>query len=179
MALATSTMLGIALASTVVGTGISVYGNLAQAETTKNVAEYNAKVQENNAQIQRNNASVAVQQASIEANKKRKMKRSVAGSQAASAAKSGITISGSVSDVMYDSAVELENEALLDIYKGNVTAHGLEGSALGLEGQAAFTRTAGASSSQQSILGAAGSAFSGASSIAGLKYKYSTAPKIA
>lgn len=179
MAVATSTMLGIALAASVVGTGVSVYAGMQQAKTTEKVAEYNAQVQANNAKSQRNNAMVAVQQASVEAERKRRLKRKVAGTQIANAAKSGTTISGSVSDVMYDSAIELENEALIEIYKGNVAAHGYESMARGYDGSSSFALAQGKSSANQSILGAVGSGISGIGSASSIGYNMSQGVKIA
>lgn len=179
MALATSTMLGIALGASVIGTGVSVYSGMQQAGTTKKVAAYNAEVQNNNAIAQRNNASIAVQQASVEAEKKRKLKGRLAGSQIAAAAKSGITISGSVSDVMHDSAIELEEEALIEIYKGNTTAHGFESLARGHTNQATAIGVSGKASSNQSILGAVGSGFSGITSSSLIGSKMTGGPKIA
>lgn len=113
---ATSTIL-IALAATaVIGAGVSAYGMYAQGQAQKAIGEYNAKIAENNAIAQR-------QQAQAEADRIRSRHIRLQGAQETAASKSGLTLSGSVNDVMYDSSIESEMDALTAIYKGQIGAN--------------------------------------------------------
>jgi hypothetical protein len=119
---ATSTLLIAAAVTAIIGAGVSAYGMYAQGQAQKKMADYNAKIQGQAATTRR-------QQAAFEADRLRERNRLLAGAQIAGASKSGLDISGSVSDVMNDSAVSGEMNALAAIYKGEVTANQYNASA--------------------------------------------------
>lgn len=108
----TTTLLVTAAVLAVVGSGVSAYGMYAQGQSQKKMADYNA-------QVQNNNAVAARQEASFEADRIRERNTRLRGAQVAAASKSGLAISGSVGDVMYDSALSGELDALTAIYKGD------------------------------------------------------------
>jgi hypothetical protein len=75
---------------------------------------------ESQAQISQRQATASLQQAQTEALAIRRQNDRVRGTQRVSFLKSGVTLSGSAQDVMYDSAIEGELEALSAEYKGKV-----------------------------------------------------------
>jgi cell division protein FtsL len=129
---ATTTLLIAAAVTAIIGAGVSAYGMYAQGQAQKKMADYNAK-------IQSQAATSRQQQAAFEADRLRERNRLLAGAQIAGASKSGLDISGSVSDVMNDSAVSGEMNALAAIYKGDVSASQYNASAelSHMQGQAA------------------------------------------
>jgi hypothetical protein len=145
--IATATLLGLAAAASVVGSGISAIGMVNQGNAQKQMGEYNAK-------IQSNNAAMAIQQSQFAASQIRQRNMRLKGAQAAAASKSGLDLSGSVNDVMYDSAVQGELNAASQIYKGQVSADQYQSSGN-------MSEAAGKSASQQSYWGAAGSVLGG------------------
>lgn len=80
-----------------------------------------AEVQgESQAQIAEKQATASLQQAQSEALAIRRQNERVRGTQRVAFLKSGVTLSGSAQDVIYDSAIEGELEALAIEYKGKV-----------------------------------------------------------
>ena len=146
--IATSTILAISAAVAVVGAGVSAYGMYAQGQAQKQMADYNAKVQQNN-------AAMKMQQGQYEAGLIAQRNRRLRGAQAAASGKAGVDVSGSVSDVMYDSALQGEVNRLSAIYKGQI---GSDESA----SAASLSRASGESAVSQSYWGAAGTLLSGA-----------------
>jgi hypothetical protein len=150
MAVATTTLIAIAAVSTaasLAATGVAVHGQIQQGKAQKQIADYNAKVA-------RNNAIAARQQAQFEADRIRDKARRLAGSQRAAFSKSGIELSGSVNDVMFDSAIELELDALSAIYKGEVAGNNQTA-------QAEIFKMRGDAAKTGSQLAAAGTAIGG------------------
>lgn len=101
------------LALTAVGTGVAVAGTMAQGEAQRKATDYNRQVAENNAKQQADAAA-------FEAEKVRERGRRLVGSQRASLGASGIDLSGSAEDVMFDSAISNELDALAAEYQGKV-----------------------------------------------------------
>lgn len=120
---AASTVMAIAAVVAVVGSGISAYGMYQQGQAQKNVANYNAKLQENSAIAARQEAESAAKQIRDRSDR-------IRGSQVAATSKSGLMLSGSVNDVMYDSAINSELDALTMIYKGQRSAETLHSQSL-------------------------------------------------
>jgi hypothetical protein len=129
---ATSTALIIAAATAVVGAGVSAYGMYQQGQSQKEMAKYNQK-------IATNNAIASKQQANYDANRIRDRNRRIRSNQATSFLKSGVTLEGSAQDVLYDSSLEGEMDALSAVYKGKVSSRNslAQGTIFGMEGDAA------------------------------------------
>jgi hypothetical protein len=138
-------------AATAVG-GISA---AASAKSQKINYEYNAKVNEQNAKIAKDQAAYNAEQVLAEARKMRS-------SQISGYSKSNVTLSGSALDVMDESSVQGELEALQIKYQADLTANAQDSNAK-------INRLNAATSGRQSktlltagLLNAAGAAASGA-----------------
>lgn len=152
----------IGVVATAAGTGVTIAGQQQAAAAQKDAANYNAKVAENNA--------LQAQQASeYEATRIRDKNRRILSSQTAATAKNGITLSGSSQDVLYDSSVQGDLDAMAALYTGKVSANAQTA-------QARLDKMKAASSS--ATLASAGTALGGAGSIASqygsFKYRQST-----
>lgn len=157
MAFVTSTVIAVsaAIAATaaVSGAAVSAYGLYQQGQAQKKIAEYNA-------QVQQNNALMKGQQAKYESGLIQQRNNRLRGAQAAAASKSGISLDGSVNDVMYDSSLQGDLNSLSAIYKGQV---GSEESTSG----ANISIAQGKSAQSQSDFGAGGSLIGGLGQAAG------------
>jgi len=100
-----------ALAASTIGAGVSAYGAVAQG----NAADEAAKRTQ---QAENANAQAAMEAASLEAGQVRRKNLLRLGSQRADAAKSGVLISDSANDVIYDTAIQGELEAQSVLYSG-------------------------------------------------------------
>lgn len=142
----------IALAVTAAGTGVAVAGQLEQADAAEKTGEYNKKVAENQALAESDKAA-------YEAARIRKRNLVLMGKQRAAFAKSGVNISGSALDVIYDSALEGQLDSMAAGYAGATAAgyYQSRGQLAGMEGRNAATasryRAAG------TLLTGAGSAY--------------------
>jgi hypothetical protein len=106
-------------------------------------------------------ALISRQQAAAEEEKQRRLSRRAQGSAVANVGASGITLEGSPLDVLEDSAMEEELDALTIRYNGEIGAMTYESEAAMARSGAAAARTAG-------YYGAASSLLSGAAKIAGI-----------
>lgn len=114
MALTTLGIIGILTAAA--GTAVSAYGSIQQGKIANQAAKYNAKVAENAAIAER-------QAAEYDASRLLERNRRVFSSQRAAFAKSGVTLSGSASDVMYDSKIQGELDVMTRLYQGSSAAN--------------------------------------------------------
>lgn len=144
----TTTLLVAALVTSVISAGVSAYGMYEQGQAQKKMGEYNAK-------IAQNNATAAKQQADAESARIRARGNRLRGAQVASASKSGLILSGSVNDVIFDSSVENELDALTSLYKGRMTASSFQS-------QAVMSRFEGDTAASLGTIGAGGTLLSGA-----------------
>lgn len=167
ISLAVITSTGLAIASLVVSAAsaaVSAVGAYQQGKAQKKMANFNAKMAERNAVIQRNNALQARRQASLEADKKRAAARRYNASMRANALKSGSTISGSVADILYDSALNQEQEALTEIYKGTVSGQAYLTAARDSQAEGELTKMQGNAAYKSGLWQAGGALLQGASS---------------
>jgi hypothetical protein len=95
----------------------------ANAQYQANIAATNAAIAHNNAITAENQALAQREQAKYNAEKIRQRNRRLLGQQTAGYAKAGVDLAGSPEDVIYDSAVQGELEALMAIYAGDISAH--------------------------------------------------------
>lgn len=161
----TTTALVISAVSIIVAASISAYGMYAQGQAQKEVGEYNAKIQENN-------ALTARREAEFQAKRIRDQHLRIEGTQVAAASKSGLTISGSVNDVMNDSAQESEMDALVAIYKGQAGADAQTAAAR-------LSRFEGNSAASNATIGAAGTLIGGIGSAGGYWSMRNQTPRVA
>jgi hypothetical protein len=147
MAIATSTIAAIAAIAAVAGTAVTVVGMQQQGQAQKKVANYNAKIAENAAISKR-------YEAEAQANKIRERAKRIRSTQITNYSKSGVTLSGSVNDVMYDSSLAAENDVLISLYEGKTASSNLHS-------QAALSRFEGKQAVINANYGSAGTLLSG------------------
>ncbi len=142
-----ATWTAIAIAATVVSAGVGTYSAVASAQAQKDTAKFNEDVA-------RNQAISEQQKAAFEAQQVRRRNMLRLGEQRAAYAKSGVTIEGG-NDVIYDSALQGELEALSSLYGGNTAAQYYQTKAklIGMEGKNAAR--AGYLSAGSTLLGGA------------------------
>lgn len=145
MGLETLAIVGIAMGA--VGTAVSAYGSIAAGNAAKDAAEFEAQVAENDARAQS-------QQAAFDASRIRKRNKRLRGTQTTSALKSGFTMSGSNLDILQDSAIEGELDALTRLYTGAI------GAGRSREG-AKLARSKGKNAQRQGFMNAGGTALTG------------------
>ena len=114
MAVATSTIIATAAIATVLAAGVGTYSAIASAQAQKDAADFNADVA-------RNQALAEQQKSQFEAQQIRRRNLLRLGEQRAGYAKAGITIE-SGEDVIYDSALQGELEALSALYGGDTAS---------------------------------------------------------
>lgn len=134
--------------------GLQAAGALMQGQAARNSAEYNATMMDQAATVER-------QQTSAREDAQRRQARMVLGQQRAALAQSGGGMGGSAADIMQQSAMNAELDALTLRYEGELRARGLNAQA---EGE----RYMGRQAQRASYFSAAGSILSGAGKIAGM-----------
>jgi hypothetical protein len=154
---------GAEIALAALSAGVSAAGAIAQGNAAKSAANYNAAVARQNADIARANSAA-------DADKQERQGRLLAGRQRAAVGASGITPEGSPLEVMADSALESELDALTTRYRGELQArsYGQDATLQGMRGDAA--QTAG-------YVGAGADLLSGASKMDWKSLLTSKAPK--
>lgn len=146
--MASLTALGIAaIASSAVSTGLGVYSSVQQGAQAKDAAEFNAAVA-------RNNALSAQQQAASEAKQISRRNRLLSATRRARFAASGVELSGSVSDVLFDSDVQEEMDRRSALYRGQLRANSARA-------QASHFDVQGKNASSNAILNASGTFLGG------------------
>lgn len=145
---------GIGSALGLVGTAVSAVGQIQAGNQAQKVGEYNAKVSENNA--------IADQQrAAYEAGLIRDDKKRILGTQLASQAANGISVSsGSPVAVLGDTSANAEMDVLARLYGG-------ESSAVANSNAAALSRAEGAAQKSASRIGAGTTLLTGFGKMAG------------
>lgn len=148
----------------IAGTAMQAIGAIQQGNAAKSAADYNAAIAEQNATVER-------QQAGAREDAKRREVRQILGQQRAAFAQSGGGMGGSAADVMHQSSVNGELDALTLRYEGDLRARGLEAGAT-------QERFAGKQAQTQGYMQAVGTILGGASRYgeykAGQEYRQKT-----
>lgn len=136
-----------------IGDIIGIGGALLGASESASEGESFAAAAEYNGKLARKNAQAAKRQAGFEADRIRDQGRKVLGAQRAAYGASGVTMEGSAADVLEATAMDIEMDAQLAKYAGEVQADAYEDEAVlfGLSGGAA--KSAGYTNAFTSILG--------------------------
>lgn len=162
--LITATALAVAgIAIAAVGAGVGAYSAIQQGKAQEDAAKYSAAVD-------RNNATLASQKAQYEADRQRKRNLILKGKQQAAYAKSGVEITGSPEDVMFDSAIEGNLDILATRYAGDISARDYEG-------RARLQNLRGSQAATSSYFNAGSSILSGAGSAASIYGNYLSSQK--
>lgn len=115
MAVTTTGLLIAGLITSVVGTGVAVYSNIQAGKAARAIGDANAALDQQQAQVD-------IDQSQTQAQAIRDRNKRTASTQRATFLKSGITLEGTAQDVMYDSALQGELEALDTEYQGKVAS---------------------------------------------------------
>jgi len=156
---------GISAAITsIVAAGVSAYSSYESGQSQKKASEYNAEMQNRAAKQE-------IQQGNIKAQEMRDRARKIAGTQAAGFGAAGLdTTSGTASDILDESRMFGELDALRSINNAQRTAYGLQA-------QSELDLWQGHAAARGGMLSAAGSLLSGASNAA-YTYKMTRPPKV-
>lgn len=140
----------LALTAIIAGTAVNAYTSIQAGKEAEFSGEVDANLNEQAAVIEE-------QQGEAEAQAIRDRSRRLMGSQRASFLKSGLTLDGTASDVIYDSALEGELEALNARYRSKIGA-------MFSRKEAAMSRYSGKAQKRAYYAGAAGTVLSGVGS---------------
>lgn len=113
----------IAIATTLIGTGVSAYGQYQAAQAANKQADYQSKVAANNAATAEMEARYAEDQGQRNAETQRRKTAIMIGSQRARAGASGAVVdSGSFLDLTLDTAMQGELDAMALLNEGKMEA---------------------------------------------------------
>jgi hypothetical protein len=141
----------IAAVAAVAAAGVSAYGAYEQGQAQKEMSKYNAEVA-------RNNAKAINSQTDYDVQRIKDRNRRIRATQASGFLKSGVTLEGSAQDVLYDSSLEGEMDALSVAYKGTIQSNAAKSGAALYNMQGNIAQQNAAYSATGSILGGVGSA---------------------
>lgn len=192
--IAPAVLAGVAIASAVASTAVGVVGAIAQGKAQSDAANYNAKVAENNAIAARQQqelnrqqsleeARVAADQGARQAERVRRSNRAAMASSLNNLMATGVTTSGSALDVLTDSSVVMETEALdaeyrtgLDLWQNRnraaSDAYNSEVLARREQAQAGLYRMEARNARTSAMFNAIGAGIGGAGSVANMAHSY-------
>jgi hypothetical protein len=157
---AASTVIGI------IGVTIAAAGAAASVVQGQQAADAQEKALEYNAAVQRNNAVSARQESTFAADRIRKRNRLLISKQKATYAKGGVLIDGTPEDVIFDSEIEGELDALAALYSGDMRALSAAQDAQLSDAKARAIDNSRGLSTANSILGSTGQIASASANIA-------------
>lgn len=192
--IAPAILAGIAIASVVASTAVGVVGAIQQSRAQADAANYNAKVAENNAIAARQQqdlnrqqameeARMAADQGARQAERIRRQNRAASAGQINTLLNSGATASGSALDVMTDTAIVMETEALdaqyrtgLDLWQNRTRsaadAYNSEVMARREQAQAGLYRMEARNARASGMFNAIGAAIGGVGSAANMGHSF-------
>lgn len=157
------------LIASVVASAGSAFATIQQGRAASAEAKFQAKVADQNAQIASQNAAMELEAGEREATRLRQIRNRTIGAQAAAAGRSGLTLSGSVIDVMSDTALESERDVANTLYASRTGALNQNMAARDFANQSKLSRAAGKNARTASYI-QGGSTLIGGAANAGLTY---------
>lgn len=155
-------MCGVMMALAALSTVVGAMGQVQQAQAQAAAAKYNAKVQKMNARVAERRAVDAIERGGIEEQRKRMEVARIKGQQQAAMAANGVDLSfGSPLDVMVDTAVMGELDALMIRSNAYREAYDHKVNAANHRAGAQMSRLEANSALTGGYLGAAGTVLSG------------------
>lgn len=152
-------MVGLTLASTLIGAA----GQVQQGQAASQAARYNAQVQEMNATLADRRARDAIARGAVEEQRKRQEVQQVLGRQQAAMAANGVDLSfGSPLDLITDTAVMGELDALTIRSNAYRESYDFQVDAVNQRAGAGLTRMQGRNAETAGWLNAAGTVIGGA-----------------
>ena len=172
MAVATSTMAAISIASMIASTAVSAYGAYKQSQAAKAQANYQAAVARNNSIIAERNAKAIQEAGQTQADAQRRKIASVKGSARVAMGAAGVALDeGSPSDILVD--IESLGELDVQTIKSNAEREAYNARVQGMNYQAQAGLYSAQASAQSPLLAGGSALLSGASSVAGKWYTFS------
>lgn len=156
-----------AIVMTVASGAVSAVGSIQQGNAAMADAEYQAAVSRNNAIMERNKAKQELQAGEVEANQKRREVAAIIGRQRAGVGASGVTMSGSVLDVLTDTAGQGAFDIAMIRHNAEIRATDRNFSAQNFDAQSELMMMQGRAARQAGYMSALGTALSTGSSVAG------------
>ena len=164
MPIAPATIALISVGLSAVGTGVSVYASMEQASAQEAAAKRSAS-------IMRNNALTEMQRAQFEAERIRRRNLLIYGKQRAMMGAAGIEATGSAEDVIFDSQVQGELDAMAALYSGASSSNALRARATQYDLEASNASTLGTLSAVSHGMSGAGSILTGLGNYAAIREK--------
>jgi len=156
------------IAASVIGAGISVYGNIQQGKAAKQAADYNAQVQENQAESLRMQRSADLERTMKMRSQMREQKRrKLSGVKTGFAGAGVLTTGGSPLDSLIDADTQLTLSMTNETERRIGRTDAMARQATLLSSKANMTRWEGANAKSQSKLAAAGAGVKGVGNAAG------------
>lgn len=154
-----------------VGTVISAGGAIMQGQQANAAAKAQSRIDQANARIADNNAILADQDTTRQLDRQAAELRRIKGSQRSAVAASGLTLSGSMLDVISDTELQAHLEQS-DIYRsGSNRSNSFLQQGSDFRAQSAMSRAAGYNARTNSTLSAGGTLISGAGQVGYMKSK--------
>lgn len=157
----------IAVAATVIGTGVSIMGAMNQASATKDAANYQAQVAKNNQTIAEQNAAYARQAGQAETEAEGMKTAAIVGQAVAAQGASGIDpTTGSPADVIRGTRDVRRLDTLNVVNNAELRARGLETQATNFGAESGLKKLEANNASTAGLYAAGSSLLGGASSVA-------------
>lgn len=168
----TATALTVAsIAATVIGAGVSAYGQMQAGKAAQSAANYQAAVASNNKIIADRAAADALKRGETAESQHRQQVAALKGRQRAVMAGNGVVVDqGSALDITTDTAGQGEFEALTIRSNAEREAYNHKVQGMGFQADAGLLTMRGDSAAQAGMTGAASSLLSGAGAVAGKWY---------
>lgn len=170
---AASTLAIASIAATVIGAGVSAYGQMKAGESAQNQANYAAGVARNNQIIADQQATASRQRGEVAATTQRLRTEALIGKQKAAMAANGLDVnSGSNLDLTTTSEQVGYLDALTIRSNAEREAYGFANQGRSYGGQAAMSSAAAANAPDAALLGTASSILGGAASLTDKSLKF-------
>lgn len=160
------------LAATVAGGAVSAYSQVQEGKAARKESEYQAQILQNQAKVEGYAAIQDAQEAERRAKQLREERMRNLTSQQAAAVKSGLTISGSVVDVLSDSAIASETDIQMVKHAGAMAVYNRMSNIQSLQAQRNLTLIAGKNRQKSANLGAFATGISTVGRAAGSFYSF-------
>lgn len=171
-----ATLSAVSIGATVLGTGVSIYGQMQQGQAASKMAAYQRGVAENNAILANRAAQDALDRGKAEERRRREATRQLIGRQRAVLAGNGVVVDqGSALDITTDTAGMGELDALTIRSNAEREAAGFRAQGANFTNEAYLATMAGNNARTSMYLGIGGSALFGVGSVASKWYNFTRA----
>ncbi|WP_019646201.1 hypothetical protein [Novispirillum itersonii] len=159
--------------SGILGTGMSMYGQMQQGQAAKAQANYQAQVAERNKQVLEYQAQDRAEQGQLQEEQQRLKVRQLMGTQRAALSASGVTLDdGSAVDLLTDTAAIGEMDAQTIRHNTAKDLWAIRNQQQGLDAESTLLMSRGKASAQAGAIGAASSLLGGANKVADDWYRF-------